>query len=291
MNKPEIKVRNAFQQTLSAISPLYAEPECTSIVELVFCNLLQCSKIQLYQRFATNLLISQQIRLAELIIELQKHRPIQYILGETEFYGLRLKVGPGILIPRPETEELVHWIQTDYQKCSFLRVLDIGTGSGCIAVALAKSLFSAIIDAFDVSEDALKFARENASLNNCDISFFRDDIFAEEKNVHGLYDIIVSNPPYVPDSDRYIMHPNVLDHEPKIALFVPDSDPLLFYDKILEYSLIAGKPGGKVYFEINERYGRKIHDLFKMKGFIEIAIRKDIHGKDRMASGSIPKKI
>jgi release factor glutamine methyltransferase len=291
MDYPDIKVRNAFQQTLTAIGPLYAEPERTSIVELIFCNLIQCSRIQLYQRFATNLLISQQIRLAELVIELQKHRPVQYILGETEFYGLRLKVGPGILIPRPETEELVQWIQTDYQKRSFLRVLDIGTGSGCIAVALAKSLFSAVIDAIDVSEDALKFARENASLNNCDINFFRDDILAVEKKVHSLYDVIVSNPPYVPDNDRYKMQPNVLEHEPRIALFVPDSDPLLFYDKILDFSLNAGKPGGKVYFEINEKFGRKIHDLFKMKGFDEISIRKDIHGKDRMASGSIPTKI
>jgi release factor glutamine methyltransferase len=291
MDEFRLKVRNAFNKTLARISPLYAEPESTSIVELVFRNLLNISRIELYQRFDSNLSNSQQFRLEEIVIELENFRPLQYILGETEFYGLIFKVGPGILIPRAETEELIEWIVNDSKKNSSLRVLDIGTGSGCIAVSLAKNLTTPVIDAIDVSEEALKYARKNAAINNCTVNFSQQDIFSFEKISPDTYDIIVSNPPYVPESDKNIIQPNILEYEPQLALFVPDSDPLLFYRRILNVVLLAGKPGCKVYFEIHENFGKEIHELFESQGFEDIALRKDIHGKDRMVAGKIPSII
>jgi len=284
------KVRFAFKITLEKISPFYPEPERTAIVELVFQNLLKCSRFEIYQRFDTNLSNSQQIRLGEIGNELEKYTPIQYILGETEFYGLTFKVGPGILIPRPETEELVDWIVNESQKIASPKVLDIGTGSGCMAVALAKNLSAPLIEAIDISKEALKYARYNANLNNCKITFLQRDIFSSEKFAPDTFDIIMSNPPYVPDSDKHVMHTNIIEYEPQIALFVPDSDPLRFYKRILDIALITGKDGSKIYFEIHERYGKEIQQLFEMNGFEDISIRKDIHGKDRMAAGKLPKK-
>jgi release factor glutamine methyltransferase len=291
MDEPEIKIKEAFQQTLASIASTYAVTEATSLVELVFRHLLSCSRFELYQRFDTNLLISQQLQLKEIVYELRNHNPVQYILGETEFYGLIFKVGPGILIPRQETEELIEWILSDNKSISSLKVLDIGTGSGCIAVTLSKKLISANIDAIDVSGKALSYARENAQLNNCQINFILEDILDSNLQNTGLYDIIVSNPPYVPESDKKYMQPNVLDYEPGIALFVPDENPLVFYGKILDFAFLAGKPAGKVYFEIHEKFGEEIRQLFSLKGFENIIIKKDIHGKDRMASGQIPLKL
>jgi release factor glutamine methyltransferase len=290
MGESLLKVRNAFGKTLQRITSLYPEPEGTRIVELVFMNVLACSRIELFQRFETNLSNSQQIRLEEIAIQLEKFKPLQYVLGETEFYGLKFIVGPGVLIPRPETEELVDWIVNDSRKYSSLRILDIGTGSGCIAVSLAKNLSNAVIDAIDVSEEALKYARQNAKLNNCTIEFLNRDIFSIKDLAPENYDIIASNPPYVPVSTIPAIQPNVLRHEPHIALFVPDADPLLFYGKILDIALFSGKPGSRVYFEIYEEFGSVIQDLFKIKGFKEFSIRKDIQGKDRMATARIPIK-
>jgi release factor glutamine methyltransferase len=288
MDDTKLKVRYAFNKTLEKLYPFYPEPESSSIVELIFRNMLICSRIELHQKFDTNLSNSQQIRLEEIIQELQKYKPLQYVLGETEFYGLLFKVGPGILIPRPETEELVEWIVSESHKAGTQRILDIGTGSGCIAVALARTMDSAVVDALDISEDALKYARQNADINNCKINFYRKDIFSSEKMSPRTYDIIVSNPPYIPESDKFAIHPNVLEYEPQIALFVPDSDPLLFYKRIMDIALIIGKDGCNVYFEIHESFGNQIQKLFEMKGFEAISVRKDIHGKDRMATGKIP---
>jgi release factor glutamine methyltransferase len=291
MDETEIKIRNAFHQTLAKIALIYHEPEATSLMELVFRHLLNSSRFELYQKFDTNLSNSQQISLNEIVFELQNHKPLQYILGETEFYGLIFKVGPGILIPRQETEELVAWIISDNDSNTHSRMLDIGTGSGCIAVSLAKNLPFALIDAIDVSDKALSYAHENALLNSCSINFQNEDIFKFIPEEIPVYDSIISNPPYVPESDKNYMQPNVLDYEPGLALFVPDNDPLIFYQKILEYALLAGKPAGKVYFEIHEKFGEEIRQLLSLKGFENIIIRKDIHGKDRMASGQIPLKI
>jgi len=288
MNESPVKVRNAFNLAFSGISHIYPREEASSIVELAFRSILNCSRIELYQRFDTNLSNSQQTRLSEIITELRNFRPVQYILEETEFYGLLFKVGPGILIPRSETEELVDWIVKDNNQNNSLRILDIGTGSGCIAVALAKNLTTPLIDAMDVSEPALKYARQNAASNNCRINFLKQDILSGQNKTARCYDLIVSNPPYIPGSDKSSILPNILEYEPHIALFVPDSDPLLFYIKIMDFALLAGKPGCKVYFEIHEKFGEKIQDLFEKKGFEDIFIRQDIHGKDRMARGRIP---
>ena len=288
MDEPENKIRNTFRQTCLAIASIYTEPEVTSLVEIVFRHLLKCSRFELYQRFDTNLLISQQLQLKEIVYELQTHKPIQYILGETEFYGLLFKVGPGILIPRQETEELIEWILAENKGVSSVKVLDIGTGSGCIAISLAKNLPFSLVDAIDVSDKALSYARENSLLNNCHINFILDDILNSNLQSTGIYDIVVSNPPYVPESDKKNMQPNVLDYEPGLALFVPDENPLVFYGIILDFALLSGKPAGMVYFEIHEKFGEEIKQLFSHKGFENIIIKKDIHGKDRMASGQIP---
>jgi len=288
MNESPVKVRNAFNLACSGISHIYSREEASSIVELAFRRILNCSRIELYQKFDTNLSNSQQTRLNEIITELRNYRPIQYILGETEFYGLLFKVGPGILIPRSETEELVDWIVKDNNQNNSLRILDIGTGSGCIAVALAKNLPVPIIEAMDISESALKYASQNAASNNCLITILKQDILSGQNKTDPCYDLIVSNPPYIPESDKISILPNVLEYEPHLALFVPDSDPLLFYIKIMDFALLAGKPGCKLYFEIHEKYGKEIQELFEKKGFEDILIRHDIHGKDRMARGRIP---
>jgi len=208
--------------------------------------------------------------------------PIKYILGETEFYGLRLKVNPAVLIPRPETEELVDWIIHD---CNVQNpvILDIGTGSGCIPIALSKNLIGATIESWDISNEALMVARMNAEINKVNIDFIYADVLrlthpAQKQE----FDIIVSNPPYITESEQLLMLKNVLDYEPHVALFVPTADPLIFYRKIADIAITQLNSGGKLFFEINEQFGNETADLLSLKGFKNIVLRKDINGKNRM---------
>ena len=211
----------------------------------------------------------------KIIVEIKKNIPIQYILGETHFYNLKFNVNSSTLIPRPETEELVRYILSH----NFSSVLDIGTGSGCIAISIAKNS-NASIDAIDNSKEALEIAKSNAILNSVDVNFMFNDVFGF--SVTKKYDLIVSNPPYVLNSEKKYMHQNVIDYEPHNALFVEDSNPLIFYEKI---ALIASKnlnSNGLLFFEINEKFGEQIIDLLLKLNFVDIELKKDINGRDRI---------
>ncbi|KAA3624165.1 MAG: peptide chain release factor N(5)-glutamine methyltransferase [Flavobacterium sp.] len=209
---------------------------------------------------------------------LQLNEPIQYIIGSTEFYGLPLVVSPDTLIPRPETEELVRWIlEYDRKK---VKILDVGTGSGCIAIALARMMPEAEVTAMDISDKALEIARKNADLNQVKVSFLQTDILA----VHALpeqYDLIVSNPPYVREQEKSYMHDNVLLYEPDTALFVSESDPLIFYRAICRLALRHLKQDGLLFFEINEYLSKEMESLLKEEGFQNIEVGVDFRGKDR----------
>lgn len=211
----------------------------------------------------------------KIIVDIKKNIPIQYVLGETHFYNLKFNVNSSTLIPRPETEELVRYILSH----NFSSVLDIGTGSGCIAISIAKNS-NASIDAIDNSKDALEIANSNAIINSVDVNFMFNDVFGF--SVTKKYDLIVSNPPYVLNSEKKYMHQNVIDYEPHNALFVEDSNPLIFYEKI---ALIASKnlnSNGLLFFEINEKFGEQIIDLLLKLNFVDIELKKDINGRDRI---------
>ena len=218
------------------------------------------------------------------IERLQVYEPIQYIIGETEFYGLKFKVNKSVLIPRPETEELVDWIISDC-KGKGIKILDIGTGSGCIPITLAKNLREAKIYALDISKDALKIAAYSAKENKVPVNFIEADILnVDHENFvskYGKFDIIVSNPPYVRLSEKPLMKDNVLNYEPHLALFVEDEDALLFYRKIIELSDKLLNSEGLIYFEINESQGDTIKKVLG-SNFANIQLRQDIYGKDRM---------
>jgi release factor glutamine methyltransferase len=234
-------------------------------------------------------------KLAEAVLRLLQHEPIQYILGESHFYGLKLKVTNAVLIPRPETEELVDWIIKTHQNKENLTILDIGTGSGCIPIALAKHLKNAIVYAIDVSPDALRVAQENAEMSKVNVNFERLDIL-EISEINPLsfggvkFDVMVSNPPYISIEEKEQMQKNVLDYEPPLALFVNDKNPLLFYEKIIFLAKGSLNEGGSLYFEINESFGKEVKDMLGHKHFEQIELIKDLQGKDRMVRGSLAKK-
>jgi release factor glutamine methyltransferase len=221
----------------------------------------------------------------KIVKRLKDFEPLQYILGETEFYGLKLKVNPSVLIPRPETEELVDWITKSglTENCS---VLDIGTGSGCIALALKSQFKDAEVFGIDISEKALEIARQNAVINGLDVRFLKADILNRDHFEWENFDVIVSNPPYIMELEKAKMHANVLNFEPQNALFVSDNDPLVFYRSIAAFAKKHLKNFGLLYFEINENMGPEMFKLLIDFGFSEIEVRKDISGKNRMVSCS-----
>jgi release factor glutamine methyltransferase len=219
-------------------------------------------------------------RILEIVARLKNHEPIQYVLGETEFYGNRFKVSPAVLIPRPETEELVDWILKSEIKPE-AKILDIGTGSGCIAISLKKGNPDFEVTAMDISEEALLVANENAALNRSEIKFFRYDILSSEPLPRQVWDVIVSNPPYVTESEQQIMNTNVLEFEPKLALFVPDADSLIFYKAIIRFAGIHLNEGGFLFLEINEKFGAEMATLLTRSGY-KVELKKDINGRDRM---------
>jgi release factor glutamine methyltransferase len=210
-----------------------------------------------------------------------KNEPIQYIFGSARFYGNSLKVTHATLIPRPETEELVALIDKENRETD-LRVLDVGTGSGCIAITLARVLRFPIVDAIDISEDALAVAQENAQSLRVNVNFKKGDALAMEMPKTPIYDIIVSNPPYIADKEREDMSQNVLQYEPHTALFVPDNDPLRFYRAIGDYGTKALKGGGRLYFEINPLYVEEMRAMLDAMGYKEIRVVRDLPGKERM---------
>lgn len=249
---------------------------------------LLCDSFLNYRRFDVSMnhdrLLSKptMARFDSALARLQAQEPIQYILGCTEFYGLPFQVNKHTLIPRPETEELVEWILYHVQNQGVvLDILDIGTGSGCIAVALAKSLPRASISALDISHKAIALAKENAINNNVSVSFSDQDIL-DTKSLEKKYDVIVSNPPYVRQQEKKAMHTNVLAYEPSNAFFVPNGDPLLFYRKIAQLAMVSLQTKGWLYFEINEYLSKEMDVLLKEIGFANIEIKKDFRAVPRM---------
>jgi release factor glutamine methyltransferase len=226
---------------------------------------------------------AEEEKLNAALQRLRQHEPIQYITGKTEFYGLSFSVNKNVLIPRPETEELVEWILEDCKHQEQLNILDIGTGSGCIAISLAKNLPNSKVTAFDISDEAIKVAQGNAELNEVEVAFLKKDILAVDF-LSGKFDIIVSNPPYVRELEKKDMQRNVLEHEPATALYVKDEDPLLFYRKIADLADQNLVPKGKLYFEINQYLGKETEVLLTEKNF-QTRLKKDIFGVDRMLRG------
>ena len=282
---------NTIQSTINYIKKeleeLYHARETESLAYLLLEYVLKYSKTQIQLNKAEKISpeLFQQIKYYTQ--ELTKNIPIQYVLGETEFYDLTFKVNKHTLIPRPETEELVHAIINENRQ-EGLQILDIGTGSGCIPISLAKNLKNARVSSADISAEAIEKAKENAKLNQVDVHFFHRDILNWKNVDWDNFDIIVSNPPYVTEAEKSKMEKNVLDYEPHSALFVTDHDPLIFYRTIADLALLHLKKGGKLYFEINESLGNEMVELLEQKGFNSISLRSDINGKNRMISAIKP---
>jgi len=271
-------LRNNFIKTLI---DYYAETEIVSFFNLLSADILKMQRIDIAQNLYAVISGKKQEKFQNAVNKLKNYIPIQYITGNTEFYNLTLKVNAATLIPRPETEELVAWIINDQNNKQNISILDVGTGSGCIAIALAKNLPEAKVFALDVSEKALRIARQNAVDNGVTIEFIEADIF--DVDLGNLqFDVIVSNPPYVRELEKETMSPNVLNHEPHLALFVKDDDPLLFYRSIVEVANNTLKSKGFLYFEINEFLGNLTQEFLKRQDYCNIKLKKDLFMKDRM---------
>jgi release factor glutamine methyltransferase len=276
-------IRDVFAVFKQGLQTIYDANESEAVTLLAVSEISGFSKAKIKASPEHELTQQQFEKLTGILEELKTGRPIQYILGETEFYGLTFKVNPSVLIPRPETEELVEWVLSSVGSSSPLAVLDIGTGSGCIAISLKKHLPNAKVSAIDISPDALKTAKENAKLNEVDIEFIEADILNLKSDIeHPKFEIIISNPPYVTLHDKTQMHQNVTDFEPHTALFVPENDPLLFYKVIAEYAASHLVSSGLLFFEINESYGNEIVELLKSKEFNNIELKRDLSGRNRM---------
>lgn len=271
-------LKSNFKKTLSE---LYPSEEIQSFFNILSEKYLNLSRIEIALNPERTISETEADKFQKAILRLQNHEPVQYIIGETEFYGLPFKVNTHTLIPRPETEELVEWILSGFPPSGARGILDIGTGTGCIAISLAKNLPNTKISALDISEEALKIAEANAKLNKVEVDFFQKDILAAE-TLPKKYDVIVSNPPYVRELEKKQMQQNVLKYEPHSALYVKDEDPLLFYRAISRLAKNHLNPGGKLFFEINEYLAYEMTELLKAEGFKNIEIKKDIYGKDRM---------
>lgn len=267
----------------NALKKMYPQGEIQSFTRLIMDYVCDLQPYQLLMCKGKELSDMERKEVDKIIIRLQQSEPIQYILGETTFYGLKFLVNPSVLIPRPETEELVSRILKEYTDKN-IRVLDIGTGSGCIAISLNKNLPDSEFVAVDISEKALLTARENNKINATNVSFIQTDILSEQakKDIHGVFDIIVSNPPYVMEKEMVNMDKNVLLYEPSQALYVPDNDPLLFYRSITYFANEKLNEGGFLYFEINAQCGSTMVCFLQQEGYKDIELIQDIFGKNRM---------
>lgn len=273
---------------IDSLSSVYDKQEALSINWLCISFICKVERIQYLNLKDKDIPLNQHEQLFAILNELKTGKPIQYILGETEFYGLSFKVNPAVLIPRPETEELVDWLLSDQKKADNssedLKIIDIGTGSACIPICIKKEMPFADVYGLDISLEALKTAQENAINNQTELTLIQDSILnpINEKLINTKYSIIISNPPYVMSTEKSEMMSNVLDYEPHLALFVPDNDPLIFYRAIADYALQHLKNEGFLYLEINEHLGNETLELLKERGFINFELRQDLRGKDRM---------
>lgn len=285
-------VINFYKKELAHI---YTESELQNIIRWVIKKQLNISNaVTTNQDFKIN--ESDLIPLEKMCLELKANKPIQYVLGEAEFYRLKFKVNEGVLIPRPETEELVERLINNIKSMSSqtgISILDIGTGSGCIPVSIKKNIPEAIVYALDISDEALETAKYNAVQNNADVNFFKADVLHAEVNsilseTNGeKFDVIVSNPPYVLSSEKETLHERVSTYEPHLALFVDDTDPILFYRKIAELAQQLLKKGGKIYFECHANYTHLVQQFLIFKGFTNVCIYPDMAGLARFSEASV----
>ncbi|MGD9978047.1 MAG: peptide chain release factor N(5)-glutamine methyltransferase [Bacteroidales bacterium] len=277
-------IRGLFDLIDMRLQTKFPATEAQSIRRMLFEKVLGIAYYQVYIK-PNQMVDADRVALVnDILLELEQGKPVHYILGEADFMDVTLKVNEHVLIPRPETEELVRWIIQN-NPYSTSKILDIGTGSGCIAVSLAKYLPKTNVSAVDISVDAIQVAGENAKNAEVKVNFIQADIL-KSPEIHGApFDIVVSNPPYVRDMERKTMENNVLNYEPHLALFVPDDDPLVFYRTIIENAIKWLSPQGQVYFEINEALGAQIVSLLQQNSFSDIEPRKDINGRDRMVMG------
>lgn len=281
-----LQFKNWFFNELNNI---YPTTEIQSFFNLLINFKLNMSRADIALQFDYEISKKDLDFLKNGLKELKNQKPIQYIIGKTEFYGLPFYVNKHVLIPRPETEELINWILEDLTAKNLqsdLNILDIGTGSGCIAISLAKNLPNSKVFALDISSNALNTAKQNALLNNVNINFVEANILTTN-NLNQTFDIIVSNPPYVREIEKQQMHKNVLNNEPHIALFVENENPLIFYDKIADFSKKHLSKNGKLYVEINQYLGLETLELLRLKQFKKQTLKKDIFNNHRMIKATV----
>jgi len=284
-----VEIRQIVEEIRRQLTGLYPETEIESFARILFRYYLGLTPTQIHLSHDHELPDRVEMQIRKAVDDLKKYRPIQYIIGETEFYGLNFELTPDVLIPRPETEELTDWIIHEYRRDATLSMVDIGTGSGCIAVALASHFHNASVWATDISEAALNVAQRNAQKNRVSVNFLLKDVLNDDPTEfeHGCFDMIVSNPPYITPSERQYLQPNVLEYEPHCALFTPDNEPLIFYKRIAEFGLKCLKDKGRIFFEINEAYSAETADILKQYDYTNIIPRKDINGKWRMIAATL----
>jgi release factor glutamine methyltransferase len=281
-----MKIKDYRSQFIEVLTPIYDAGEAESFFYLILEEKNQLKRIDLALHPDLELSEVEIVVWNSILEQLKKEIPIQYLLEKTSFYGLDFEVNENVLIPRPETEELVEWIiesQRSKVKSQKIRILDIGTGSGCIAISLAKNIANSQVYAIDVSEKALATANKNAELNKVNVTFINQNIL-ETEDLKQQFDVIVSNPPYVRNLEKEEIKKNVLDNEPHLALFVEDNDALIFYRKIGELAQKNLSENGQLFFEINQYLGKEMIDLLEKMNFKNIELRKDIYGNDRMIS-------
>jgi release factor glutamine methyltransferase len=293
-----MKMADAERYISGRLQEVYEESEAKNIADLLIEHITSLSKNERLSRNEYEITPEQELAFRDDLQRLLKHEPIQYLMNKSWFYGLELFVDPSVLIPRPETEELVEWVINDIKasgldvftrdmagadKTNLLKILDVGTGSGCIALALKKAMPKAEIWGCDMSEEALNVARRNGSALDIRVDFqglnFLDP---EQQRQLPTVNILVSNPPYIPIKDKQLMDRNVVEHEPHLALFVPNDDPLVFYRALAKFGMHRLYENGSIYMEIHEDLGNQVTDLFKEQGYFSVVVKKDMQGKNRM---------
>lgn len=298
-------VRDCRKYYAGELEKLYGSDEANALIMILLEHYFNIDRMKIALEPELRLSESELLTLHFAVKELLKNKPVQYIIGETEFCGMKFCVNENVLIPRPETEEMVKSLELKVKGYLYspsfrpdierremvaekspanISILDIGTGSGCIAISLAKLLKDSAVTAVDISEKALEVAKKNAEANEVSVTFIKDDILNPQNRdlLNGQFDIIVSNPPYVCESEKSEMRANVLDYEPSSALFVSDNDPLIFYRKILEFAQKALKPSGEIWFEINEKFGKETAELCHSEGFKNVEIIRDFRERERI---------
>jgi len=276
-------LKQLVSDCIAELMPTYKKEEAAQMVFWLTEDFFGMTKSALLLNPERRLSESEMLSLHFAVKSLKSHVPVQYIIGKVEFINLSLQVTPVVLIPRPETEQLVDWI-LQIETAQGLKILDIGTGSGCIALAIKQGLPNASVWGYDQSSDALVVALQNAKSNGLDVHFFKGDIFQEKIELDPV-DVVISNPPYVMQSEKSVMQPNVLEYEPYTALFVPDETPLLYYEGILKQAQLLLKPEGRIYFEINEAMGTEMVALLNTWDYKAVHLKHDLNGKPRFISG------